>query len=94
LFNSDGDFEGIKVVKGGASPDDLHGVDAISGGTITSNGVTEMIIRTMKIYEPFFLELRDGKAQVKVEFIEEILPDSTNLVMDSVVLDTAAIAGN
>jgi Na+-transporting NADH:ubiquinone oxidoreductase subunit C len=91
LFNADGEFKGIKAVKGGAAQDDLHGVDAISGGTITSNGVTEMIIRTMKIYEPFFLGLRDGKAQAKVEVI---LSDSTNLAIDSVVAGPATIAVN
>ena len=47
-------FVSIKVVKGGAKEGDMHGVDAISGGTITSNGVTEMIERTLSIYEPYF----------------------------------------
>ncbi|NTV84436.1 MAG: FMN-binding protein, partial [Bacteroidales bacterium] len=28
----------------------IHGVDAISGGTITSNGVSEMIQSNMSIY--------------------------------------------
>lgn len=29
----------IKIVKGGAKPGDIHGVDALSGATLTSNGV-------------------------------------------------------
>jgi len=53
IFDSDGDFVSIKVLKGGADPSDLHGVDAISGGTITSNGVSEMLERTFKAYEPY-----------------------------------------
>ncbi len=53
IFDSDGEFMSIKVIKGGADPSDLHGVDAISGGTITSNGVSEMLERTFKAYEPF-----------------------------------------
>jgi Na+-transporting NADH:ubiquinone oxidoreductase subunit C len=28
----------------------VHGVDAISGGTITSNGVSDMILSNMKNY--------------------------------------------
>ena len=53
IFDDDNEFMSIKVVKGGADPSDLHGVDAISGGTITSNGVSEMLLRTFKAYEPF-----------------------------------------
>ena len=54
IFDASGDFISVKVVKGGAAPQDLHGVDAISGGTITSNGVTEMLQRTLSHYVPFF----------------------------------------
>jgi len=54
IFDKAGNFVSIKVIKGGAAPDDLHGVDAISGGTITSNGVTEMIKRTLASYIPYF----------------------------------------
>jgi Na+-transporting NADH:ubiquinone oxidoreductase subunit C len=49
-----GKFVSVKVIKGGAAPDDPHGVDAISGGTVTSNGVTEMIRRTIANYVPYF----------------------------------------
>ncbi len=54
LFDASGNFNSIRVVKGGADPNDLHGVDAISGGTITSMGLDEMIYRTLAIYEPYF----------------------------------------
>lgn len=53
VFDETGNYQSIKVIKGGAKDGDLHGVDAISGGTITSNGVTEMLQRTLKVYEPF-----------------------------------------
>jgi Na+-transporting NADH:ubiquinone oxidoreductase subunit C len=53
VFDEQGTFKSIKVIKGGAKDDNPHGVDAISGGTITSNGVSEMVERTLKIYEPF-----------------------------------------
>jgi len=55
VFADNGEFKSIKVVKGGASDSDLHGVDAISGGTITSNGVSEMVERTLSIYEPYLI---------------------------------------
>lgn len=51
IFDANQQYRSITVVKGGADPSDEHGVDAITGGTITSNGVTEMLQRTLKSYE-------------------------------------------
>ena len=53
IFDEDNEFMSVKVIKGGADPADLHGVDAISGVTITSNGVSEMLFMTFKAYELF-----------------------------------------
>lgn len=53
VFDESGNYQSIKVKKGGAPEGDKHGVDAISGGTITGNGVTEMLVRTLKTYEPY-----------------------------------------
>ncbi|HRW22050.1 MAG TPA: NADH:ubiquinone reductase (Na(+)-transporting) subunit C, partial [Bacteroidales bacterium] len=53
IFDENGDFVSIKVVKGGAPPDNIHGVDAISGGTITSNGLEDMLFDCLKLYEPY-----------------------------------------
>lgn len=54
IFDEGGKFNSILVVKGGASMLDpamqIHGVDAISGGTITSNGVTEMLKNCLENY--------------------------------------------
>ena len=38
LFNSNGDIA-IKIVKGGAKAGDIHGIDALSGATLTGKGV-------------------------------------------------------
>ncbi|MCK9167101.1 MAG: NADH:ubiquinone reductase (Na(+)-transporting) subunit C [Bacteroidia bacterium] len=57
----DGTFVSINVVKGGVANSNinpLHGVDAISGGTITSNGVTEMLKSTFELYVPYFEKRR------------------------------------
>lgn len=48
------EFKSIKVVKGGAKEDDMHGVDGISGGTITSDGVSDMLDERLSKYLPFF----------------------------------------
>ncbi len=53
IFNDNGDFVSVKAVKGGAKPDDIHGVDAISGGTLTCNGLTQMLEERLKNYVPY-----------------------------------------
>ena len=54
IFDNSGNFTSVRVIKGGAPPNDQHGVDAISGGTVTSNGVSEMLSRTLESYIQFF----------------------------------------
>ena len=51
-----GKFVSIAVVKGGARPGDPHSVDAVSGGTITSNGLQDMIHVSLQEYVPFFTQ--------------------------------------
>lgn len=57
ILDKDGNFTSIKVVKGGvaklATDQQIHGVDAISGGTITSNGVDEMLRNCLENYVPY-----------------------------------------
>jgi Na+-transporting NADH:ubiquinone oxidoreductase subunit C len=53
LFDETGKFVSVQVVKGGAKPDDLHAVDAISGGTITSKGLEAMLKDNLSLYENF-----------------------------------------
>ncbi len=43
IFDDNGNFVSIAVVKGGAPKDDPHAVDAISGGTLTSKGLQAML---------------------------------------------------
>lgn len=51
IFDVDGQYLPVKVMKrGDATP---NGVDAISGGTLTSNGVNDMIYNSVKVYENF-----------------------------------------
>lgn len=61
MFDSENNVA-IKIVKGGAKADDVHGVDALSGATLTSNGVQ----RTLHFwlgnegYGPFIAKFRNG----------------------------------
>ena len=49
----DGSFQPIKVVKDNSGSEEQK-VDGITGGTITSKGVEEMVNRTMKVYRKYF----------------------------------------
>lgn len=53
IFEGD-QFTSVRVVKGGADKGDAHGVDAISGSTLTSNGVDEAISNCLGAYQAFF----------------------------------------
>lgn len=58
IFNEAGKFVSITVKKGGVgtmpTADRIHGVDAISGGTITSDAVTKMIDNCLSNYVAYF----------------------------------------
>ncbi len=53
IFNEKGEFVSVNVVKGGADPNAPHAVDAVSGGTITSNGVRDMLLNGLDNYIPY-----------------------------------------
>ncbi len=58
IYDEAGDFRPVTVVKGTAPPDDPHRVDGISGGTITSNGVTNMLRDGLEVYKSYFEKLK------------------------------------
>lgn len=53
IYDEQGNFTSIQVVKGTLQRPE-HQVEAISGATITMNGVTDMLERGIQNYEPFF----------------------------------------
>lgn len=53
IFNEQGNFVSIGVLKGGAPQGDLHAVDAISGGTITSKGLEHMLYDCLINYQDY-----------------------------------------
>ena len=54
IFDEGRKFISIQVLKGGTDPDDPHAVDAISGGTITSVALQEMLFDCLGNYETYF----------------------------------------
>ncbi len=58
IFDDESNFRPVRVVKGRVDPDDPHAVDGISGGTITSNGVTNMLRDGLELYKSYFEKLK------------------------------------
>jgi Na+-transporting NADH:ubiquinone oxidoreductase subunit C len=54
LFDNNQKFTSIIVMKGGATPNSTNEVDAISGGTITSKALEEMVFNCLNSYEKYF----------------------------------------
>tara|TARA_B100000886_G_scaffold260362_2_gene185223 strand:- start:7222 stop:7953 length:732 start_codon:yes stop_codon:yes gene_type:complete len=63
IFNVDGELVGITVLKGNNDPNNInkddHEVDAISGSTITGDGVTDMIYERVNNYLPYLSLIND-----------------------------------
>lgn len=54
LFDETGEFVSIRIIKPGSAPPGIHNVDGISGGTITSQGVEEMLSEVLGSYSTYF----------------------------------------
>ncbi|MGF7140162.1 NADH:ubiquinone reductase (Na(+)-transporting) subunit C [Roseimarinus sediminis] len=59
LFNESGEFVSLTVAKAGEKAPEEHKVDAISGGTITSKGVQQMLYDDLSNYVAFFNKLKN-----------------------------------
>ena len=58
IINNNGEFVSVEVKKGGAEEGSLYQVDGITGGTITSDGVTDMLYNTLHIYNNYFTTIK------------------------------------
>ena len=65
LLTNAGEFKGITVAKGNNDPKNLtkddYEVDALAGATITGDGVSAMIKSDLKLYLPYFKNLKNKK---------------------------------
>jgi len=69
------EFTSIKVIKGGAEEGDMHGVDGISGGTITSDGVSDMLDERLRMYLSYFNTLNT------VDIVDSVFIQSDSIVL-------------
>lgn len=56
IFNKEGAFTSVAIVKPGQVAQGKDYVDGISGGTITSQGVDAMLYSSLEAYEPFLTQ--------------------------------------
>lgn len=72
IFAPDGDFTSVAVVKTGKEPAGRAWVHAVSGGTITSQGVQKMLYDSLEPYTAFFRDLAAGDAGPMAENISPV----------------------
>ncbi|WP_103071701.1 Na(+)-translocating NADH-quinone reductase subunit C [Aquimarina sediminis] len=62
ILDGSGNYKGITVKKGNADPKNVdksdNEVDAMAGATITGDGVTAMVKKGIKMYQPYFETLK------------------------------------
>ncbi|HSW67800.1 MAG TPA: NADH:ubiquinone reductase (Na(+)-transporting) subunit C [Bacteroidales bacterium] len=58
IFDHQGNFVSVQILRGGVATG-YHQVDALSGGTITCNGVSQMLQTGLENYIPFFQKHRE-----------------------------------
>lgn len=96
IFNKDGLFVSIDLTKGkGSSAGNPYAVDAISGGTLTSNGVKAMIFNCLGDYVPFFEKVQATATTIPMTALVPATPiDSTaTVVADSAAATTQITEG-
>jgi len=57
-ISENGIYAKMLMMKDGSGSSELHKVDGITGGTITSKGVEEMLDRTLQVYVDYFKKLK------------------------------------
>ena len=72
----------MKLKKGGATPGNMHEVDAISGGTKTSDGVSAMLYNSLNAYLPFLTERIAAAAATEETAAGEELSNELNATED------------
>lgn len=64
LYDENGNFVSVAIVKGGGQQDNPNGVDAVSGGTITSTALQNTIASWFAQYLAYFEVARAAKVEV------------------------------
>jgi len=76
IFDNEDRFRSVALVKGGVANSPIpneHGVDALTGGTVTSDGLGDMIRMNLANYVSFFQKQRREALRQQEEIVEENL---------------------
>lgn len=65
IYDSSGNLVSIDVKKSGDTSSNPHAVDGITGGTITSVGVQEMMRRTFSVYDRYFQSQKTNVSELQ-----------------------------
>jgi Na+-transporting NADH:ubiquinone oxidoreductase subunit C len=80
IFNEEGKFVSISILKGGAAdPNSKYEIDGISGGTITSNGVDDMLKDCLSSYESYFKSIKQLTPEMDIENISEVVSEESQV---------------
>lgn len=77
ILDADGNFVSITVAKGKVKDvvsdqaKQVHYVDGISGGTITSQGITALMFNSLQKYNSYFASLRSGEAGATTAAVDQ-----------------------
>jgi Na+-transporting NADH:ubiquinone oxidoreductase subunit C len=83
IFDNNDKFVSVRLIKGGAG-NNPHGVDALTGGTITSDGLSETIRTSLENYVPFFRNQRkDVLLEIEREkFVQDSIATALELQLE------------
>ncbi|MCL2416485.1 MAG: NADH:ubiquinone reductase (Na(+)-transporting) subunit C [Bacteroidales bacterium] len=65
IFDDNDNFVSVRLMRGGAT--NPHGVDALSGGTITGDGLSETIQTSLENYVPYFRNQRRQQQEQNID---------------------------
>jgi len=89
IFDHNENFVSVKLIKGGNTTNNPHGVDALSGGTITSDGLSETIRTSLENYVQYFKNYRREVIEAEARRIEELRLIEEQRIEDSIAQDQA-----
>jgi len=84
VFDNNENFVSVRLIKGTPTANNPHGVDALSGGTITGDGLSETIRLSLENYVPYFRNQRREIIEAEARRIEEIRLAEEQRVQDSI----------
>lgn len=88
IVNDSGEFVSVSVIKKGTAPASEYNVDGISGGTLTSDGLSDML----KMFFGAFYEYSKKITKDQPIILEELVVPADSLTTDSLVIENDTLS--